>query len=841
MCINLTSDQQDKLLSIIRKDLEYFKNHPSTQLSSTTQWLLEQLQTCKPEEIYNLLTYSKKYCIHIRVINELLRMCIFDYDFVKRILNLTLELNVADSYTLDFFIKTVPSYQEACEVFFKNERLLNPIVIHDFLQLSIKYGENPDQAKQAFKFAQDSQQINKIVLISFIEAIGALSDDPKDLILIRQWYQEARTMKNVKKRDDFFLYSATIKAMTNMPEGFEDAWGVFKDAIGAKIFDPVIGSIMLIAVVRINRFDIVQQIFDRVLTTPTLILDDTKQASSAKNIFETLPLSLSAYRAIMKATIDVDNPIMTKYLFNKAVADKKVDRHVCGYFLQAVGASKNPDIIHEAIALVEKNLPHNECCTMYTSFVKALAEANDYDGIYELYKKYIKTFLNDENTLKNKKAHTDFFKVLINTLMHAGKLQEAQQIFDEVGFLNYVLLNSSVPTLNFHEYGSGTACLSLVALFEKLPVGGKARIVFGRGNHNKHKHITKTMTQLFLSHYQKEVKIISQEAIAVYIEKEQEGDFRGFPEILNDQEGIFSSDTSSSDDSCNNQHDVVDDDKAHHKQLSYLPAHTDLDSYFKVIKNMGYVDMDDYYPTMMLEELYDIDIIDVLGDGNCFFHAIALHQPNYTHTEIRRQAVQELLTHWGLYEDLFENPYDLIGYARAMTTNGIWVEDERIILATANALHRTIVVIPANTNIEPLVFRGIDGDTRPPIYVVYNGINHYLGTEPRPIIRLNTQPEVEQEPATSPITPTIIEEPLTPEIQPTIIEEPLTQPIIIEEPLTPPISAIPTIPPTSSQQKQKDKDKGTARGPQKRKQSNSTNDSPPLKKPLLQQFAQFRS
>lgn len=105
-------------------------------------------------------------------------------------------------------------------------------------------------------------------------------------------------------------------------------------------------------------------------------------------------------------------------------------------------------------------------------------------------------------------------------------------------------------------------------------------------------------------------------------------------------------------------------------------------------------------------------MVNVDGDGNCFFHAVArqIGGLGYTqdHKTLREIAINYMLENAQQFQGFAEGEADLNGYIDMMSQNRQWA-DNLIIQALANALDINITIIPDDNN--PVVIQANGGTT----------------------------------------------------------------------------------------------------------------------------------
>lgn len=128
----------------------------------------------------------------------------------------------------------------------------------------------------------------------------------------------------------------------------------------------------------------------------------------------------------------------------------------------------------------------------------------------------------------------------------------------------------------------------------------------------------------------------------------------------------------------------------------------------------------------------NLKIIDVLGDGNCMYRAVAhgFLGDEQRHREIRQAVIGEVEAHILFYEPFCvpysdHEPETIEGAIRDMKMPNSWGSNFHLV-AAAKAYHRQINVI-SNGGIKVMDVPEASGS---PIFLVYNGVNHYLATAP---------------------------------------------------------------------------------------------------------------
>ncbi|MGD9108960.1 MAG: hypothetical protein PVI75_07345 [Gammaproteobacteria bacterium] len=124
-------------------------------------------------------------------------------------------------------------------------------------------------------------------------------------------------------------------------------------------------------------------------------------------------------------------------------------------------------------------------------------------------------------------------------------------------------------------------------------------------------------------------------------------------------------------------------------------------------------------------------IVECGGAGNCLFLSVARQVAGKTHQQLRKDAVNWLEKNKNIndgFKDLFANDKYAKQYFQRMKQLGEWGGHNEII-ALANVLKRTIVVITQYDQVRPQVIRPIiqsnTKNSEPPIFIFYRGGNHY--------------------------------------------------------------------------------------------------------------------
>lgn len=104
-----------------------------------------------------------------------------------------------------------------------------------------------------------------------------------------------------------------------------------------------------------------------------------------------------------------------------------------------------------------------------------------------------------------------------------------------------------------------------------------------------------------------------------------------------------------------------------------------------------------------LRKTYDMYIVDVPSDGNCFFHAVTDQlMGSIAYDELRKFAVRYIEEHRDQYRDFVEGNMSLERYVNYMLKNSVWV-DHNAIDALARELHIRIVIIEDNQHHPPII------------------------------------------------------------------------------------------------------------------------------------------
>lgn len=118
------------------------------------------------------------------------------------------------------------------------------------------------------------------------------------------------------------------------------------------------------------------------------------------------------------------------------------------------------------------------------------------------------------------------------------------------------------------------------------------------------------------------------------------------------------------------------------------------------------------------------EVVPVLGDGNCLYHALALYLP-YSHEQLRLMAADFIEAHPEIYKQHIAG--DFAAYVERIRA-GAW-GDHLEIDAIYRITGRPIVLVYANNAQPPLQF-GVATEDNPAVHLQYNNINHYDGLIP---------------------------------------------------------------------------------------------------------------
>ena len=119
---------------------------------------------------------------------------------------------------------------------------------------------------------------------------------------------------------------------------------------------------------------------------------------------------------------------------------------------------------------------------------------------------------------------------------------------------------------------------------------------------------------------------------------------------------------------------------------------------------------------------------DVLGDGNCFFRALAktLGVDQELHLDLREMAVNQMINHPELYNDIVG---DINAYIDDVIDNGRWVDDTTVIQAIADARGINIRIRSLH-GVRDITVEANDQDSAVTVQLLYTG-NHYQAILPR--------------------------------------------------------------------------------------------------------------
>ncbi len=132
-------------------------------------------------------------------------------------------------------------------------------------------------------------------------------------------------------------------------------------------------------------------------------------------------------------------------------------------------------------------------------------------------------------------------------------------------------------------------------------------------------------------------------------------------------------------------------------------------------------------------------IQNVAGDGNCFFHALALQLPGLTHEDLRAITIGQILSNPQNYRNFIDED-GIDNYIANMVMQGIWV-DHIMIQALVDNLDLSLQ-IRSLYGAESLTIRSsvaLDENSAADIQLLYTG-NHYLAILAR--ASKNTEPLV---------------------------------------------------------------------------------------------------
>ena len=138
-----------------------------------------------------------------------------------------------------------------------------------------------------------------------------------------------------------------------------------------------------------------------------------------------------------------------------------------------------------------------------------------------------------------------------------------------------------------------------------------------------------------------------------------------------------------------------------------------------------------YVPIYKKSQKKILKMVDVRGDGDCFFRAIA-HQLCFNeshHEQIRQSAVKEVIENPERYKNFVTDGLD--EYVASLSTNREWANNTAI-QATANALGISIEIINDSERIPSYTVTPckVESNTRHKHVVLgYIGNIHYVATE----------------------------------------------------------------------------------------------------------------
>jgi hypothetical protein len=133
------------------------------------------------------------------------------------------------------------------------------------------------------------------------------------------------------------------------------------------------------------------------------------------------------------------------------------------------------------------------------------------------------------------------------------------------------------------------------------------------------------------------------------------------------------------------------------------------------------------------EEILHIDgrdfvVANTPGDGHCFFHAIALYVQDLDVENLREIAAQEIRKNPEYYKKFFANAGKITfdKWVNLLAKTNEWA-DNLAITALQRALGRPIIIRRPNGDITRIADESLEDNYDDPIYVFYNGHNHYDG------------------------------------------------------------------------------------------------------------------
>ena len=127
----------------------------------------------------------------------------------------------------------------------------------------------------------------------------------------------------------------------------------------------------------------------------------------------------------------------------------------------------------------------------------------------------------------------------------------------------------------------------------------------------------------------------------------------------------------------------------------------------------------------------NLKLVNVRGDGNCFFRAIAhqLYGDESQHQKIREEAVQEVIKNSNSYRNFVAGSFDK--YISNLSTDREWA-DNAAIQATSNAFRISIEILNDSESIPSYTILPFDKDSVASpqhVFVGYIGNVHYVSTE----------------------------------------------------------------------------------------------------------------
>ncbi|HUV84812.1 MAG TPA: hypothetical protein VMV86_03835 [Methanosarcinales archaeon] len=123
-----------------------------------------------------------------------------------------------------------------------------------------------------------------------------------------------------------------------------------------------------------------------------------------------------------------------------------------------------------------------------------------------------------------------------------------------------------------------------------------------------------------------------------------------------------------------------------------------------------------------------LEIIPIVGDGHCLYHAIAQCTPDQNYVSLRNLAAGYIENHWAEFGDFFTEDEQ-----RTRTVDGIINDirfgnrwgDEPEIRALTHQLRRPIIIIRTDGGQTIMSLPYTDDHYGHPIFILYNGLNHY--------------------------------------------------------------------------------------------------------------------